>query len=793
MSGVDNLQGIDYQISYSVLTLLEIIKNKTTNVDSIKFESLTEEEEDLNLIRCDGTKEYIQIKKKSEGYHWTPSEMKTIFEKFQEKDEPNISFKFVSNGGGNVIVTCLKKSLLNDQTPSIEVLNNFVSPKLDTRKLLLLLRKTTILTLEYSSSNIYNPSFIINQHIHDLLLSTSFYLSDALENVFNSLWKYVFDLSKATRLMKISDIVLELKEIGLNIANDIWFDLPNLDSFIGRKLEISEIKTALLNEKRVIVKGISGTGKTNTLAKLTQELYNEGKKVLWLELNSILTYKDVMHVIICFLTDIGLKSQACFLQKAEIRDIFLRISDILNKNEIYLIIDSIDKASIEVASFVGKIFKELTENGLAGGIVISSVNTLDCYMQIDIITKKVIEYHLFGLSIEDTILYFRENKINFAIEDILDLHKTVGGHPISLVFLKQFGIIKSEDINQLKESSIDNAWKWLFDKVFNSLRPDEKEIILNASVFKYPFNENEIKQIIPLTYKPKYLFDSLINKDIVLSSKNSFRIHDSIRALLYDMLGNEIKESLHNKMVIYYRHDMDLSYKETDTVLNEDIFKWGYHLEQLKEGENLSIICIELLKLDEKCLDALWAIERFGFPFSFNQSNLKKANATVKLLSETGLIEKNTNNNIKYCDTMKGLILKGFDFFDSCFLHYLCLTRGISNHLGYIEIFEPNNSFEIQGIICPWEHCIEYMPLPPITKAEHEAHLKFIQEQFNRNAYDDKPPEIREQLWNELQNGVPEDAPENPDNELEAAKCPIFGHCCPAGKEQASICREDNA
>ena len=35
---------------------------------------------------------------------------------------------------------------------------------------------------------------------------------------------------------------------------------------------------------------------------------------------------------------------------------------------------------------------------------------------------------------------------------------------------------------------------------------------------------------------------------------------------------------------------------------------------------------------------------------------------------------------------MKGVILKGFDFFDSCFLHYLCLTRGISNHLGYIEI-----------------------------------------------------------------------------------------------------------
>ena len=235
---------------------------------------------------------------------------------------------------------------------------------------------------------------------------------------------------------------------------------------------------------------------------------------------------------------------------------------------------------------------------------------------------------------------------------------------------------------------------------------------------------------------------------------------------------------------------MDLSNKEKGEVLYEDVFKWGYHIEKLNDGENISIICIKLLKLNEKCLDALWAIERFGFPFSFNQPNLKIANDIVKSLTKAGLIEKNANNNIKYCGTKKRLILKGFDFFDSCFLHHLCLTRGISNHLGYIEIFEPNGSFEIQGIICPWEHCIEYMPLPPITKAEHETHLKFIQEQFDRNAYDDKPLEIREMLWNELQSGVPEDAPDYPDNELEAAKCPIFGHCCPAGKEQASLCRD---
>ncbi|MNW66170.1 hypothetical protein D3C74_446150 [compost metagenome] len=82
------------------------------------------------------------------------------------------------------------------------------------------------------------------------------------------------------------------------------------------------------------------------------------------------------------------------------------------------------------------------------------------------------------------------------------------------------------------------------------------------------------------------------------------------------------------------------------------------------------------------------------------------------------------------------------------------------------------------------------MHLPPITKAEHEERIKFLQDQFDKNAYDDKPSEIRERLWKELQEGVPDDAPEYPDLELEAASCPIFGHCCPEGKEQASYCRE---
>lgn len=137
--------------------------------------------------------------------------------------------------------------------------------------------------------------------------------------------------------------------------------------------------------------------------------------------------------------------------------------------------------------------------------------------------------------------------------------------------------------------------------------------------------------------------------------------------MLYDMLDNDKKIDLHNKVAKYYRVVMELSYKGSGEVLYEDIFKWGYHLEQLKEGENLSRICIELLKLDEDYLDALWAIERFGFPFSFADLNLEHASSCVHYLLEKGLIKKNYNETEEYLGTVKQYMLEGFDFFDSCF------------------------------------------------------------------------------------------------------------------------------
>ena len=61
-------------------------------------------------------------------------------------------------------------------------------------------------------------------------------------------------------------------------------------------------------------------------------------------------------------------------------------------------------------------------------------------------------------------------------------------------------------------------------------------------------------------------------------------------------------------------------------------------------------------------------------------------------------------------------------------------------NVGYSEDMRPNEDWEDMGMICPYSHCIETMPLHPSN-----------------------PPK----------------------------GCPIFEHLCPGGSKQAKVCQED--
>lgn len=741
MSGVDNIRGINYQISYSVLRLLQIILKESNEVDSIKFESLTEEEEDLNIFYKNGNKEYIQIKKKAEGYSWTASELREVLQKFYNKNDPNIIFTFISDGTGNRDVAELKSCLLNKKEPTNELLKKFSSSSLTVDNIKSILEKTTLLTQSYTSVDSSLPGSVIRENCLNLLKTTSFDLSNSSENIYESAWAYILKLSQECKTIKLDDIKSELERKGLRVTKKRWLNIPDISSFSGREEEIQDIENALSDIRKIIVKGISGIGKTSIMSKIAHRLHNENKKIFWLETNKMYTLSDILKELVNFLHNYGLEQEANLLNSSEIVQKIPSLAEILKNEEVYIFIDGLDKARTDVKNFIEELYKKLINSKLKGAISISIIDGLDSYTNIDLRSKKVFEYHLLGFSYNDTLEILTKINEKYHDEDFNFFYNLVGGYPVSINFLKELlseDSITIEEIKELQELTVEESNKHLFQKVFVNLATEEKEIALSASIFSYPFKEKEISQILNSSLNSKYVLEHLKKKNIILEKNGYYDVHDSIRTLLTDIVNEDRKKELHQIMAEFYMDYMNKQHEESEEVLYDDIFKWGYHLEFLGDSKIISPNRSELLRLNDDQLDALWAIERFGYPFAYDDSELQFSSSIIEELKNKNLIISNNDDSIKYIFTMKKFILNNFNFFDSCFLHHLCITRDISNHLGYIKRFEPNDAFIKQGIICHWEHCIEYMPL------------------------------------------------DNNEN-----SCPIFGHNCPSGKEQVVICREE--
>ena len=741
MSGPENLKGMDYQVSYSVLSLLQLIKSQSDKVAAIKFESLTEEEEDFNILWKDDTSDFIQIKKRSEGYHWTPCDLKVIFEKFYSKDSEinKVNFIFITNGGGNKTVSDLKYKLLNNEDISDDLLDEFTTSKLDRKKVKELLTKVSIQTHKYTYDDDSDPAFLIRKEIYRVINENTFFLSKNQDDVFNSLWVYAFDLAKKAATVQINKIIQDLKGMGIKILTSAsWYQIPNLDDFTGRNKELLEVRSKLLLNRKVVVTGISGIGKSLLLAQLAETFKNEGKRVFWIGLNLLHTQEDILKLLCAFLEYSGYQQDCEKLSYSEKYYIIPNIIELLHNREIYLFFDSLDKSLDSTARFIEELFATSLNKELKGALLVSSIETPNFYTKQDVVSNKIFEYHLSGFNFEDVNSILKECTVKFDNKQITEFYTKIGGFPLSVIFFRQ--LIANSSINQtdfeyLMQQSVENAREWLFTKVFKILTNEEQSVLLTISIFNYPFSEQEAELIVESAVRPKYIFDGLVRRNILSLNGSNFILHDYIRLLTYDMLSKNTKINLHIKVRDYYENLM-LDMKEGRTY--DNIFKWAYHIESIypldpnKIKSNLS----KILELDNPHLDALWAIAFYGFPFTYSDPDFKRAHEIIVSLMEDNWISENNDESIRNRIVKKFLVTNNLDKFDLLFLQCLCITRGISNFMGYIEVFEPNYSYALQGLICPWEHCIEYYPLERGEKS-----------------------------------------------------CPIFGHDCPDGSKQAATCR----
>ncbi|QPS44444.1 hypothetical protein I6G56_04905 [Burkholderia humptydooensis] len=796
MSGVDNLRGVDYQVAYSLLITLIALKGDFGDASSFKFESLTEDEEDMNVFFEDGSSHFIQVKKRNEGYHWTPSELRDIFEKFHNKNSKSISaFSFVSNAAGSIDVVELKEVLSGERELSKEAIAKFKPKSVSEENFLKLLEKIKIFTRFLPSSDDSNPAELIEKQIKEILQRHPFQFDGEVNPLYRNLWKVIFDLSKDSSHITKAELRETFNTNGLTFASEPWLSVPEASTYIERSASKKTLNSLLEDKSKLyVIYGLSGVGKTSFTADLTKHLIKLGKRVFWCSINRLTTINDFSKLLASFMSFHGEQRHASAILEAERANLAKAVAASLNTKDSYFFLDGINNLSEELRLLLADTFGIFLSKIDSGKVILTSTEIPALYLGSHVEQGLVIEHNLLGLAAPECEKLLRENGVELEETELMQLVHTVSGHPLSIALYCQLFSENNESyqgFEELSAKTVSAAHEHLVTRAIENLPDEQRGAILRLSVIPYSFSSDWIDGFIASSHSLKLILRELRRKSLLTFDGLNYTVHDLIRSSCLGLLSKK-ETAHHNRVMAELLHtDLNKGLKNGTHILYEDGFKWAYHVENSTDADLSGGMPERLLTLKNEELDALWATDRYGYPFDYVTADLSSSNEKIQRLLKLGFAQPFNGKQ----DSSRGhrsYEAVGFvnDEFAHVFLVYLCISRGISNHMGYIDTFEPNYACDNQaGVICIWEHCIEFMPLPPITRAEHAKHIEFLRAQFAAGAYEKKPPEIQKMLAEQIENGIPDDAPEEPDIEMEAAKCPIFGHCCPGGSEQAAVCR----
>jgi hypothetical protein len=172
MGGVDNLVGVDFQITYCVHRVLSLFRDHQ-QFSHLQFEGLDEEGQDFTLQRSREMAELVQIKKRGEGYLWTPSSLKPILEKFIRRYDTKNVYVFFSDGSLNPELIQLREKLARSEYSSIDdqLLSSLQPAGIPRDSFLQFLAQFRLLTRQFASSDPTDPALVLRKECKLILAS----------------------------------------------------------------------------------------------------------------------------------------------------------------------------------------------------------------------------------------------------------------------------------------------------------------------------------------------------------------------------------------------------------------------------------------------------------------------------------------------------------------------------------------------------------------------------------------------------------------------------------------------
>jgi hypothetical protein len=282
---------------------------------------------------------------------------------------------------------------------------------------------------------------------------------------------------------------------------------------------------------------------------------------------------------------------------------------------------------------------------------------------------------------------------------------------------------------------------------------------------------------------------NLLPKCIIVEFENRMQLHDSIRPLAYDLLLKDTADEYHDRLASHY-----LALMKVQGRLFELINKWGSHVARCEKLQSDYMKAINSLKPHE--VFSLWGVYYAGFPFSFSDADFADQLKNIEFFIQNGLVGVSMNydysqRTFNIAAPPRVLSVSG-DEWDSAFLWYIAERDTPASHMGYIDVNEPNFSWQLQRhTMCPWEHRIEYEPLMPYDESPSDMRNWFA-DVAKGGELSWRGREANEGVLQELRalSLLKDVGPDDLRLRAAVGACPIFGHCCPGGTIQASICRK---
>ena len=629
MSGVDNINGISYQVSFSLLKTIELLAEDNPAVDKIKFESINEEEEDYTVYNLDNTIDYYQIKKRTEEYQWSKSAIRDVIYGFVDKYTDETNFFFVTNGSGNQDIKRLKgisQKKRNDISNEDETfLHYFVSERYTLEQIIDTLLKTTFFTRYFVSITNEEDGMIKNEIIRNLN-SSRFFCRISVEQLYNSLWMYVFDKSKISECTSYNTISSDFFELGLEILEESRNKTENI---VGRLDEINEVLR--ITEPIIIIKGISGIGKSSIAKKIN---CSHPTNSILIEISSLMTIDDLKNIFLKQLKYLNLENSVEKMSKSEPSEYISDLIKVIQYEGLWLTIDGYDKANHQLKDFIDQIGENLLlEHSMFGAkLFLVSVERPDFYNDVHIKLHKVHEYLVNGLSYEDTLeLFVNTGSSN---EVVAKLHEKVAGYPLALLYIKQLIQFDSYDIEEIEQISVENATEILFKKIYGYLNEEQKKVAETATIFLTTFDMKDVEAAYDNELSSKFVLKDLFKLSILDIRDNKYIIHDVIRQLIGKSLPEKRIATLHLNYARY------LYQKVEETSLFSDIFRWGYHYEN---SLDMTKNCVWLSNLEIEKINALGAIYEYGYPLNFWELSEDELENMVLIFEEKEWIKKSVN------------------------------------------------------------------------------------------------------------------------------------------------------